>query len=86
MKVYRALFGISVAVAIVVFLFLAVEGRMNQGAQCYFVGNCEYDDNHVGYRYHQCFGSYAAYSSWMSEPRCVYPNEKPTTVWKKLGY
>lgn len=86
MKVIHAIIGIVAIVVVAVLIFLSVEGRMNQGAQCYFVGNCEYDDNHVGFHYYQCFGSYASYSNWWQDSRCQYPNETPTTVWKRLGY
>lgn len=86
MQVYRALFGIVVAISLVLLLFNSVEGRMSQGAQCYFVGRCEYDDRHVGYRYHQCLGSYAAYSAWWQDNRCQYPNETPMGARKLLGY
>lgn len=86
MQVYRSLFGIVVVVAVVLLLFEAVEGRMSQSCVCYFVGNCEYDDDHIGYRYRQCTGSCYAYSGWEYEPKCKYPNQKPTNVWKDLGY
>jgi hypothetical protein len=86
MQVYRAIFGIVVAISLVLFLFQAVEGRMGDGRQCYFVGNCEYDDNQAGYRYYQCFGSYASYSHWEQDARCKYPNEKPMSVRKLFGY
>ncbi len=86
MQVYRALFGIVAAVALVLLLFQTADGRMSEGRQCYYVGDCVYDDNHVGFRYYQCFGSYAAYSNWIQDTRCSYPHEKPSHLWKQLGY
>jgi len=86
MNVMRSLFGITVVVALVLFLFVAVEGSMSQSCQCYFVGSCEYDEHHIGFRYRQCTGSCYAYSDWMREPKCQYPNEKPRDVWRELGY
>jgi len=80
MKVIRSLFSILAVIALVIFLFVVVEGRMGGNRQCYFIGECEYDDHHIGFRYLQCTGSYYAYSDWVREPRCVYPEEMPRGV------
>ncbi|MEM3154497.1 MAG: hypothetical protein QW165_02945, partial [Candidatus Woesearchaeota archaeon] len=75
MRAYRAFFSIVAVIALVFLLFQAVEGRMREGRQCYYVGKCWYDENKVGFRYYQCFGSYAAYSNWIQDTRCIYPDE-----------
>jgi len=80
MKVIRSLFSILAAIALVILLFVAVEGRIGSNRQCYFVGECVYDEDKVGYRYYQCFGSYAAYSSLIQDTRCVYPEKMPRGV------
>ncbi len=77
MNVWRSLFGVVAVLALILFLFVAVEGRMGESRQCYFVGECQFDENGVGYRYYQCTGAYAAYSNWRVDSRCQIPGWKP---------
>ncbi len=75
MNVERNLFGIAVAVALVILLFVSVDAdfRSGENCQCFFIGECAYDENGVGYMYRLCRGSCAAYSSWWPDTRCVQP-------------
>ena len=57
-----ALFTILAVVALVVFLFISVEGGF-AGCQCHYIGKCEFDANGTGYRYYEC-GNCGSYSSW----------------------
>ena len=77
MNVARSLFSIVAAIALVILLFVSVEGRFGEGRQCYYVGNCQFDENGVGYLYYQCFGAFAAYSEWRVDSRCQIPEWKP---------
>jgi len=75
MNVARNLFGIVVAVAFVILLFTSVgaDFRSCENCQCFFVGECEFDENGVGYNYRLCRGSCAAYSAWWPDTRCRQP-------------
>jgi len=72
----------AVAVLALVFLILvSVEGRIGQSRQCYYVGDCQYDENKLGHRSYWCGGSYAAYGSGdVIDYRCEYPNKLPRGV------
>lgn len=69
----RALFGIVAVLAIVVFLFISVEGRRSESCQCFYVGECQYDENNVGYKYYMCRGACVGYSDWRVDSRCFQP-------------
>jgi len=77
MNVYRSLFSIVAVIALVILLFVSVEARFGESRQCYFIGECRFDNQGVGYRYYQCFGAFAAYSEWRVDSRCQIPGWKP---------
>ncbi len=79
MNVARNLFGIVVAVALVILLFVSVgaDFRSGENCQCFFIGECEFDENGVGYNYRLCRGSCAAYSAWWPDTRCRQPVIEP---------
>jgi hypothetical protein len=80
MNVMRSLFSIVVVIALVVLLFIAVSAKNSESCQCYFIGECEFDENGVGYRYHWCGGSCAGYASWEPYAACRDPNYKPNKL------
>ena len=63
-----ALFVIVAVCALVILLFVSVEGRF-AGCQCHYIGKCEYDVNGTGYRYYEC-GNCPAYSGWTYYYNC----------------
>ena len=79
MRFAKTLFGIVAAIGVVIMFFAAVDADFRKGetCQCFFVGNCTYDENGVGYRYHYCRGSCAAYSSWWVDTKCNQPKIMP---------
>lgn len=79
MKVIRAVFSIVAVVSLVLLLFVFVEGR-SESRQCFYSGECVYDENKIGFRYYQCLGSYAAYSHVIQDTRCMYPDKYPKGV------
>jgi len=70
MTVMRNLFAIVVAISLVILLFVSVQGGSGD-RQCFFVGECQYDDRGVPYRYYNCRGAYAAYSEWRVDMMCT---------------
>ena len=80
MKANSIALVIAAVLALVFLILISVEARMRQSCQCYYTGECGYDDNKVGFRYHWCGGSCSAYSNWQIEPRCVYPEKMPRGV------
>lgn len=79
MKVAKSFFGIVVAIGLVLMLFAAVDADFRSGetCQCFFIGECAYDENGVGYMYRLCRGSCAAYSAWWPDTRCRQPQIMP---------
>jgi hypothetical protein len=77
MRVIGALFGIVAVLALVAFLFIAVSAKNSESCSCYFTGDCFFDENGKGYRYHQCGGSCTAYSGPAPYPACQNPDYKP---------
>ena len=76
MKVYTSLLSIVAVLSLLIMLFIAVEGRTGETCQCYYIGDCYYDENNIGYRYYWCGGACAAYGSWEIHPRCIAPELK----------
>ena len=79
MSAARNSFNIVVAIALLILLFASVDAdfRRGENCQCFFIGDCAFDEHGVGYRYHLCRGSCAAYSSWWTDTRCVPPQVIP---------
>ena len=70
MKVMKSLFAIVSVIALLILLFVSVEGRGGESCQCFFAGECIFDDHGVGYKYYYCRGSCAPYSGWVPDYRC----------------
>lgn len=70
----KAVLAIVFIVALLAVIVL-VDG-FRDSCQCQYIGPCEVDET-GSYRYYQCGGSCAAYSSWHYYPRCLDPNYKP---------
>jgi len=61
----HAFFGITVAVALVMFVSLSVQADFDgSGCICYYDGLCQYDEQGNSWRYYQCTGACYAYSEW----------------------
>ena len=73
MKVMFVLFSVVAVLALVAMLFISVQARRSESCQCFYVGECSYDDQGVGYKYYLCRGSCAGYSAWVADPRCQTP-------------
>ncbi len=71
----KAVLAVVIIVALLAVIVL-VDGFRSESCQCQYIGPCEFDAQ-GGYRYYQCGGSCAAYSSWHYYPRCLDPNYKP---------
>ncbi len=71
MKVMQTVFTMVAVSALIVLLFLSVEGKNPETCPCSLVGECQFDERGVGYRYRWCGGSCAAYSNWVVEGRCL---------------
>lgn len=67
----KRLVNLAIAAFVLLALVLFVEGsRGSESCQCFFTGPCEFDGYGIGYRYHLCRGSCAAYSSWAQYAGC----------------
>jgi len=75
MHVMRSLFSIVAVLALLIFLFISVEADFGKGesCQCFFIGDCQFDDWGVGYKYYLCRGACAGYSHWQVDNRCRIP-------------
>jgi len=65
------IFEILAVLALLIFLFIAVQAGKSQSCICSFVGECEYNTEiNRWVRYRACSGSCFAYSGWEVDVRC----------------
>ncbi|VVB80974.1 Uncharacterised protein [uncultured archaeon] len=70
-----ALFTIVAVCALVILLFVSVEGKFS-GCHCYFTGECQFDGNGIAYRYYFC-GNCPAYSGFRQYNGCLNTTSPP---------